>query len=134
MPARKMNAVGSGVSDGSGRTCRPIIPARGSGWPQLAMGEWSLDRAEWTDEHPFDEVNYVLEGRLVVDCGGETFEAGPGEVIQVLAGSTAHYHAPEHARMVYVYGPNPSGQESKVMNDTSDGRPSDVGQSGSTER
>jgi quercetin dioxygenase-like cupin family protein len=115
MPARKMNARELGNEHRSAPACRPILPAPDSGWPQLAMGEWSLERSGWTDEHPFDEVNYVLEGCLVVECGRETLEAGPGEVIQVLAGSAAHYHAPEYARMIYIYGPNPSGAASKVM-------------------
>ena len=115
MPARKF-ATGLG---GETRTpgCTPILPAPPGGWAQLAMGEWVLAGGGWTDRHPFDEVNYVLEGRLVVECDGERLEAGPGETIQVLAGSEAHYHAPEHARMIYVYGPNPNGEPSEYPGD-----------------
>ncbi len=117
MPARKFTTAEPGDVHNPTPACRPILPAPESGWQQLAMGEWSLERAGWTDEHPFDEVNYVLEGLLVVECGGERLEAGPGEVIQVSAGSAAHYHAPEYARMIYVYGPNPGGEPSKVMSE-----------------
>jgi quercetin dioxygenase-like cupin family protein len=82
------------------------------------MGEWTLSAGGWIDRHPHDEVNYVLEGRLVVECEGEVLEALPGEVIQVFAGSVAHYHAPEHARMIYVYGPNPTGEPSELLGET----------------
>jgi quercetin dioxygenase-like cupin family protein len=115
MPARKL-IVGPPMDDG-GPPCFPILPAPPTGWPQLAMGEWSLSRGGWTDRHPFDELNYVLEGRLVVECDGEVLEAGPGETVQVFAGSVAHYHAPDHARMIYVYGPNPNGEPSEELGD-----------------
>ncbi|HXY45619.1 MAG TPA: cupin domain-containing protein [Acidimicrobiales bacterium] len=115
MPARKLT-VGAHASEAGGG-CHPILAAPPTGWPQLAMGEWSLARSGWTDRHPFDELNYVLEGRLVVECDGEVLEAGPGETIQVFAGSAAHYHAPERARMIYVYGPNPNGEPSEYLGD-----------------
>jgi ethanolamine utilization protein EutQ (cupin superfamily) len=35
--------------------------------------------------------------------------AGPGDVVRVPAGHPAYYYAPVHARMLYVYGPNPQG-------------------------
>lgn len=79
------------------------------------MGEWYLEAASHEDQHPFDELNYVLEGNLVVSCDGEEIELGPGESVRVEAGSTARYHAPVYARMLYVYGPNPSGLASKVL-------------------
>jgi quercetin dioxygenase-like cupin family protein len=119
MPARKLT-VGPQAND-SEAACLPILPAPASGWPQLAMGEWSLSQGGWTDRHPFDELNYVLEGRLVVECDGEVLEAGPGETIQVFAGSAAHYHAPDHARMLYVYGPNPAGEPSEQLGDLAAG-------------
>jgi len=115
MPARKLT-VGVAASLAE-EGCFPILPAPPTGWPQLAMGEWTLARSGWADRHPFDELNYVLEGRLVVECDGEVLEAGPGETIQVFAGSAAHYHAPERARMIYVYGPNPGGEPSEQLDE-----------------
>ena len=58
--------------------------------------------------------DYVLEGRLFVACDGETVEAVTGDVVRVPAGSVGRYWAPEYARMVAVYGPNPHGLESRV--------------------
>lgn len=73
------------------------------------MGEWSLTRAAWTDRHLHEELNYVIEGELHVTYGGETYVAGPGDVVIVPAGERARYAAPVHARMVFVYGPSSDG-------------------------
>jgi hypothetical protein len=102
--------------------CWPILPAHASGWPQLAMGIWELRASRWGDCHPHDEVNYVLAGTLIVECDGVTIEGGPGDTIRVPAGLPASYHAPEYARMLYVYGPNPEGRPSTTFGGGSDGR------------
>lgn len=73
------------------------------------VGEWSLERAAWTDRHEHEEINYVLEGELHVTCDGATVIAGPGDVVRVPAGSPARYAAPAFARMVFVYGPSTDG-------------------------
>lgn len=88
---------------------RPLLPTSREGWPQLAMGEWQLDHAGFGDRHPYDEVNYVLEGELEVECDGVVLRAGPGEVIRVPASTPAFYRAHDRARMLYIYGPNPEG-------------------------
>jgi hypothetical protein len=95
--------------------CRPILPAPASGWPQLAMGVWELRASRWGDCHPHDEVNYVLAGTLIVECDGVTIEGGPGDTIRVPAGLPASYYAPDYARMLYVYGPNPEGRPSTTF-------------------
>lgn len=59
----------------------------------------------------------------MVHCDGERLEAGPGETIQVFAGSSAYYSASGHARMLYVYGPNPDGAPSEVLPARSDPGP-----------
>jgi hypothetical protein len=89
--------------------CRPIIAPGPKGWDQVAMGEWRLTAGGFGDCHPHDEVTYVLEGLLEVDCDGVRVTAGPGDVVRVPAGHPAYYHAPEHAGMLYNYGPNPQG-------------------------
>jgi Ethanolamine utilisation protein EutQ len=106
----------------SAPACWPILPAPASGWPQLAMGIWELRASRWGDCHPHDEVNYVLAGTLIVECDGVTIEGGPGDTIRVPAGLPASYHAPEYARMLYVYGPNPEGRPSTTFGGGSDGR------------
>jgi mannose-6-phosphate isomerase-like protein (cupin superfamily) len=83
-------------------------PASGR-WYQPVLSEWELRAAHWTDHHQHDELNYVLEGELHVECGGVTVTGRAGDVIRVPSGSTGHYWAPSYARMLAVYGPNPDG-------------------------
>lgn len=91
---------------------RAIIAPPGPAWTGLALMEWELTAAAWTDRHPHDEVNYVLEGELHVESDGATVVARPGDTVRVPAGSRATYAAPGHARMLAIYGPNPEGAES----------------------
>jgi quercetin dioxygenase-like cupin family protein len=72
-------------------------------------------RAGWTDHHPHTETNVVLDGRLHVECQGVTVVAGPGDTVQVPAGRAGRYWAPEYARMLAVYGPNPAAEESDLV-------------------
>jgi quercetin dioxygenase-like cupin family protein len=95
--------------------CFDIIAAPPEGWPDLAMGEWELRGDEVGDQHPHVEVTYVLEGRLVVDCDGERLAAGPGDVVRVPRGRAAYYSAPDYARMLFIYGPNPDGAPSQDL-------------------
>jgi ethanolamine utilization protein EutQ (cupin superfamily) len=91
---------------------RTIIDADPAGWAGVALSEWELNAAAWTDRHPHDEINYVLSGELQVASDGETVVAGPGDTVLVRAGSVGTYTAPVHARMLAIYGPNPDGAES----------------------
>ena len=101
-----------------GRPGRPrshaFIAPQPTGWSQVALMEWELAGETWSDEHPHDEYNYVLDGLLLVSCDGQTVEVPAGSVVRVPAGTTGHYSAPTHARMLAIYGPNPRGEASSV--------------------
>lgn len=94
---------------------RAFIPPNADGWSGVALMEWELTAQEWVDEHPHDEFNYVLDGTLMVSCDGETVEVAAGQVVRVPAGSRGRYWAPDHARMLAVYGPNPRGEASTIV-------------------
>lgn len=91
------------------RTSRPILPPTIGGWHGVALGEWSLEGGWLRDGHPHDEITYVLAGELHVTVGAVTEVLGPGDTILVPGGRTARYEAPVAARMLFVYGPNPTG-------------------------
>ena len=78
----------------------------------VIVGEWSLERAAWTDRHLHEEINYVIEGELHVTYDDATHVAVAGDVVVVPAGTRARYAAPVHARMVFVYGPSEDGHAS----------------------
>lgn len=95
-------------------SCRWLRPAEGPGprWTTPVISEWELRRATYTDRHPHEEVNVVLEGVLHVTSAGVTRTARAGEVVVVEAGATGTYWTEGHARMIAVYGPNPTGAAS----------------------
>ena len=65
--------------------------------------------------HPFDETNYVLEGVLHVESDGQSVVAAAGDTVTVTAGSAGRYWAPDYARMLAVYAPNPEGRPSDAL-------------------
>jgi mannose-6-phosphate isomerase-like protein (cupin superfamily) len=75
----------------------------------LVIGEWSLERAAWTDLHHHDEITVLLEGSLTVSTGGERVTLRPGDRVAVPAGHRARYEASRYARMLYIYGPSGDG-------------------------
>jgi quercetin dioxygenase-like cupin family protein len=92
-----------------------FVPPDPQGWAEVAVMEWELSGQEWVDQHPHAEFNYVLEGTLFVEAGGETVEVPAGSVVEVRGGVRGRYWAPVHARMLAIYGPNPDGAPSTVI-------------------
>jgi mannose-6-phosphate isomerase-like protein (cupin superfamily) len=90
-----------------------FVPPDPRGWTSVAIMEWELSGQEWVDQHP--HVNYVLEGTLFVEAGGETVEVPTGSVVEVGSGVRGRYRAPVHARMLAIYGPNPTGAPSTLI-------------------
>jgi mannose-6-phosphate isomerase-like protein (cupin superfamily) len=89
--------------------CRTILPAAAGGWREPAMFEWELTGESWSDEHPHTEYNFVIEGELLVECGGVTVRAHAGDVVCVPAGAAGRYWAPRYARLLAIYGPSNGG-------------------------
>lgn len=98
-----------------GSASRSILRASTVAWESVVLGEWDLERAWLEDQHPHYEINYVLDGELVVTCAGATHRLGPGDTIRVPGGRAARYEAPVYARMLFIYGPNPRGAPSEVL-------------------
>lgn len=81
-----------------------------AGWSDFALSEWELTAAGWSDFHVHTETNVVLSGELYVECNGRTVIGRPGDTITVPAGRTGRYWTPTSARMLAIYGANPSGR------------------------
>jgi mannose-6-phosphate isomerase-like protein (cupin superfamily) len=94
--------------------CRIIMPRPQGGWSEPVLFEWELTAESWTDEHPHNEYNFVIEGHLFVECGGVTVEAHAGDVVRVPAGAVGKYWAPQYARLLAIYGPS-KGDPSRVL-------------------
>lgn len=109
IPGAPLTASRSGV-----RHHAYIPPAQG-GWSDVAVTMWELRAESFSDLHQHVELNLVLDGELHVTSGGETVVAGPGDLVEVPAGAPGTYVAPVYARMLAIYGPNPSGVPGQVI-------------------
>lgn len=92
-----------------GTKCRVITPTEQGVRSEPALFEWELTAESWTDEHPYSEYNFVIEGQLFVEAGGVTVEAQAGDVVRVPAGAVGKYWAPTYARLLAIYGPSNGG-------------------------
>jgi mannose-6-phosphate isomerase-like protein (cupin superfamily) len=96
--------------------CRTITghltDSPGAVWNDVAIHEWELEAEGWEDLHPHDETTYLLAGELVIESEGESVTLLPGDVAVVRGGHLGRYLAPGYARMLAIYGPNPSGAPS----------------------
>ena len=52
---------------------------------------------------------------LHVESDGRVVVAAAGDTVTVTAGSTGRYWAPEYARMLAIYAPNPEGLPSDAL-------------------
>ncbi len=73
--------------------------------PRLGVGLMVMDRTTFPWTLNYDEVDYVIEGRLEVLIGGDKVSAGPGEVIFIPKGSSIQFSVPDRARFLYVTYP-----------------------------
>lgn len=73
--------------------------------PRLGCGIMEMEKTTfpWTLE--YDEIDYVISGRLSVIYGDRTVTAGPGEVILIPKGSRIQFSVPDKARFLYVTYP-----------------------------
>lgn len=106
LPQSERTEVGPGMSS------RRIFGSPQASWTRPVFMEWELSCAAWTDTHPYDEFNFILEGELHVESGEQVVVARPGDLVRVGAGTEGRYFAPVHARMLAIYDRNPAGAPS----------------------
>ena len=73
--------------------------------PRLGLGLMTMDKTTFPSHLDYDEVDYVIEGRLDVISGDEVMSAGPGEVIFIPKGSDIQFSVKDKARFIYVTYP-----------------------------
>lgn len=73
--------------------------------PRLGAGVMEVADSDFPWHLEYDELDYVISGRLDIHVGGETVSAGPGEVILIPAGSDIRFAARGRARFLYVTYP-----------------------------
>lgn len=73
--------------------------------PRLGCGimEMTDTTFDWTLE--YDEIDYVIEGTLSINCNGTTTTAHAGEVILIPKGSSIQFSVTGFSRFLYVTYP-----------------------------
>ena len=73
--------------------------------PRLGVGLMVMEQTTFPWTLNYDEVDYVIEGRLDILINGDKISAGPGELILIPKGSSIQFSVPGKARFLYVTYP-----------------------------
>lgn len=73
--------------------------------PRLGLGLMTMEKTTFPWHLDYDEVDYVIEGRLDILIGDEVMSAGPGEVLFIPKGSSIQFSVKDKARFIYVTYP-----------------------------
>ena len=73
--------------------------------PRLGAGLMEMTDTTFPWTLNYDEMDYVISGRLDIRIGGETISAGPGEIIYIPKGSSIQCSVTGHARFLYFVYP-----------------------------
>ena len=80
--------------------------------PRLGVGIMEMTDTTFPWTLTYDEMDYVVEGRLDILCNGQKVSAGPGELIHIPKGSEIQFSVTGHARFLYfVYPANWQNQQ-----------------------
>ena len=74
--------------------------------PRLGAGLMEVHRTTFPWTLNYDEMDYIIEGRLEILVGGDKISAGSGEVLYIPKGSSIQFSAPEFARFLYFVYPS----------------------------
>lgn len=73
--------------------------------PRLGAGLMVMEHTTFPWHLAYDEIDYVISGRLTVISPAGPVTAGPGQVILIPKDSDIQFSAPESARFLYVTYP-----------------------------
>ena len=75
--------------------------------PRLGCGLMVMERTTFPWTLTYDEMDYVVEGRLDILVDGQTVSAGPGEVLYIPKYTSIQFSVRDKARFLYsVYPAN----------------------------
>ena len=73
--------------------------------PRLGAGIMEMTDTTFPWTLSYDEMDYVVSGRLSILIDGETISAGPGELIYIPKDSSIQFSVEGHARFLYFVYP-----------------------------
>ena len=73
--------------------------------PRLGGGLMVMERTTFPWTLTYDEMDYVIEGRLDILVDGQTVSAGPGEVLYIPKDTSIQFSVRDKARFLYFVYP-----------------------------
>ena len=73
--------------------------------PRLGCGLMVMERTTFPWTLTYDEMDYVIEGRLDILVDGQTVSAGPGEVLYIPKDTSIQFSVRDKARFLYFVYP-----------------------------
>ena len=73
--------------------------------PRLGCGLMVMERTTFPWTLTYDEMDYVIEGRLDILVDGQTVSAGPGEVLYIPKDTSIQFSVRDKARFLYFVDP-----------------------------
>ena len=73
--------------------------------PRLGAGVMEMTDTTFAWTLHYDEMDYVVDGRLDILIDGDKISAGPGEVVYIPKGSSIQFSVSGHARFLYFVYP-----------------------------
>ena len=73
--------------------------------PRLGCGLMVMERTTFPWTLTYDEMDYVIEGRLDILVDGQTVSAGPGEVLYIHKDTSIQFSVRDKARFLYFVYP-----------------------------
>lgn len=73
--------------------------------PRLGAGIMEMTDTTFPWTLNYDEMDYVVEGRLDILINGDKISAGPGELVYIPKGSAIQFSVAGHARFLYFVYP-----------------------------
>lgn len=73
--------------------------------PRLGFGIMEMDKSTFPWTLNYDEVDYIIEGRLEILIDGRKVVGNAGDAVFIPKGSAISFSAPEFARFLYVVYP-----------------------------
>ena len=73
--------------------------------PRLGVGIMEMTETAFPWTLNYDEMDYVVEGRLDILCSGQKVSAGPGELIYITKCSEIQFSVAGHALFLYLVYP-----------------------------
>ncbi|CQR25589.1 ethanolamine utilization protein EutQ [Streptococcus varani] len=73
--------------------------------PRLGLGLMTMENTTFSWHLDYDEIDYVIEGRLDILVGDDVMSAGPGEILFIPKGSDIKFSVKDNARFIYVTYP-----------------------------